>query len=204
MTSWWWSVGSAATVFAVAGALALRAVNPRTSPRFRAALIDAAVCAGALSVVAAALALPSFVAMLSSGVVWWPLRTGSLLVAAIPATVYLLLRDSLHLNEVTTRSLGKRSAHLRVAHDDGRPTRLLRSAYRNSTLLPAPLLLLPELAPAAAAALLVEIALVWRDPNALRLGDRLAGTRVLFRSRHSRRRSPADPGSGAVGARSGI
>ncbi len=185
--NYWWSAASIMAVLGAMAVLSLRRLNRRTAPRFRAALVDASVSAGLMMVAAVPLVIP--VLMLRDPMAEFaPIRlTVPLLLAAIPATLYLVVRDGLPGRHLRGRSPGKRSNHLRVERSDARRMNVRWSLRRNSTLLVVPLLVLPWTAPVAAAVLLVEILLAWRDPRGMRLGDRLAGTQVLYRRHHRRR-----------------
>jgi len=178
----WVSVASAAAPAGLAAFLSLRTVNRGSARRFRAAFIDLAI-AGALFAL-----VWGGVGMLlgASGVPGLALEVDfAWVLGVVLAGMFLLLRDDLPLQASSSRSPGKAHQHIRLQRRDGSPMNPLTSVLRNLTLLALPLLWLDWAAPLAAAVLLVEVVLIWRDRSGRRLGDRLAGTRILFRRHHA-------------------
>jgi uncharacterized RDD family membrane protein YckC len=95
---------------------------------------------------------------------------------------YALVADGLGDGQ----SIGKRIVGLRVVSESGLPCTFLESLQRNLTVALAIILLMqrvtfvwPLLALVGVVALLVEAVLVVTDDEALRLGDRLASTRIV-------------------------
>jgi uncharacterized RDD family membrane protein YckC len=80
--------------------------------------------------------------------------------------LYIVFRDGLFAG----RSLGKKAMGIRVVHTDGRPISFVDSSFRNVPFLVS--YLLP-------AALVIETIALLRAPERQRLGDRIAGTRVV-------------------------
>ena len=132
--------------------------------RFLAALIDGALCA-VLSLVP---------------VLGWLL-----------SAVYVVVRDGLDVEFMKRRSIGKQVIKLRPVRLDGQPMDLATSAKRNLPfvlgLIGLPLLEIPILGWAVAGLLgvaqlaigIIEIVLVLTDAEGRRLGDKLAGTKVV-------------------------
>jgi uncharacterized RDD family membrane protein YckC len=114
-------------------------------------------------------------------------------VGLLLGAAYLLLRDGVPYAEWGPRSLGKRWIGLRPYRTDGAAVTWAVSARRNATVGGAALLWAVvylvggvltgpvgrALMLVAAVVVAVEAALVLLDPAARRLGDRLAGTRVV-------------------------
>ena len=148
-----WSLGVAATVFAVAYYPALNGMaRGLASPyakadlgrRFSAAMVDGLLCASA----------------------WFLYRSQDSMLYLLGGALYLLLRDS-----ISGRSLGKFCFGLVVIDlHSKRPCGRMRSLTRNA------LLVIPG---ANLAAIFLESASVLRDPQGQRLGDRLAQTQVV-------------------------
>lgn len=113
------------------------------------------------------------------------------LVGGIVSTAYWLARDGLDIEFMPNRSLGKKVAGLKPVTLDGRPVDLETSLKRNwpfaiggiaQILLFIPVigwLLMVPVAFLALAAVIVEIVLVITDDEGRRMGDKLAGTRVV-------------------------
>jgi uncharacterized RDD family membrane protein YckC len=80
--------------------------------------------------------------------------------------IYMVFRDGLFSGQ----SIGKKVMGIRVVHTDGRPISFVDSSFRNV------LFLVPYLLPLF---LVVETAALFRSPERLRLGDRIARTRVI-------------------------
>jgi len=109
----------------------------------------------------------------------------------IVSLLYILLRDGFEFEFMDGRSLGKRLIGLRPVRLDGGKMDLATSVRRNWTLclgsLASFLLVIPFLGwllyiPAliAAAVLgIIELVRVFTDPEGRRLGDTLAGTKVI-------------------------
>ncbi|MGE5542241.1 MAG: RDD family protein [Bacillota bacterium] len=103
-------------------------------------------------------------------------------VGLLLSVVYMLVRDGL----MDGRSPGKRLVNLRVVRSDtGRGAAYLDSIKRNAIFaVPDVLLVAPSLAtivaaPLSVAVLLLEVVFMLTDPEAMRLGDRFARTRVV-------------------------
>ncbi|MGE5699205.1 MAG: RDD family protein [Deltaproteobacteria bacterium] len=80
--------------------------------------------------------------------------------------IYIVFRDGLFSGQ----SVGKKVMGIRVIHTDGRPISFVDSSFRNV------LFLVPYLLPLG---LVIETAAMFRTPERQRLGDRIAGTRVV-------------------------
>ncbi len=80
--------------------------------------------------------------------------------------LYIVFRDGLFSGQ----SLGKKVMGIQVVHMDGRPISFVDSSFRNVPFL------VSYLFPVALA---VESIALLRSPERLRLGDRIAGTRVI-------------------------
>lgn len=111
-------------------------------------------------------------------------------IGGLAAAAYWLVRDGLDLEFMDHRSVGKKLMKLRPLTADGRQLDLVDSAKRNwmfalggvvQLLFFVPILgwLVGILIGLVAFALgILELVLVFTDPNGRRLGDRIAGTRV--------------------------
>ena len=86
------------------------------------------------------------------------------------AVLYITFRDGLFGGQ----SLGKRILGIRVVHTDGRSISFVDSSFRN--VLSIVYLVIPL-------AIAVEAVAAWRHPERRRLGDRIAGTCVVQKSR---------------------
>jgi uncharacterized RDD family membrane protein YckC len=82
------------------------------------------------------------------------------------AMIYIVFRDGIFSGQ----SVGKKVMGIRVVHADGRPISFVDSSFRNV------LFLVPYLLPLTLA---VETVAMFRSPDRLRLGDRIAKTRVI-------------------------
>jgi len=80
--------------------------------------------------------------------------------------IYIVFRDGIFSGQ----SIGKKVMGIRVVHADGRPISFVDSSFRNV------LFLIPYLLPLTLA---VETVAMFRSPDRLRLGDRIAKTRVV-------------------------
>jgi uncharacterized RDD family membrane protein YckC len=80
--------------------------------------------------------------------------------------IYMVFRDGLFSGQ----SIGKKVMGIRVVHLDGRPISFVDSSFRNV------LFLIPYALPATLA---IETVAMFRSPERLRLGDRIARTRVI-------------------------
>lgn len=80
--------------------------------------------------------------------------------------IYIVFRDGLFSGQ----SIGKKVMGIRVVHTDGRPISFVDSSFRNV------LFLIPYLLPLG---LVIETVALFRSPERRRLGDRIAGTRVV-------------------------
>jgi len=140
------------------------ATKPDISKRAIAAIIDGAV-AGALGLVP--------------------------LVGWIASALYVLLRDGFDFEFMDGRSVGKKLMNLRPVRLDGGKMDFATSAKRNWTIclgsLASFLLVIPFLGwvlyiPTLIAAIvlgIIELVRVFTDPEGRRLGDTVAGTRVI-------------------------
>jgi uncharacterized RDD family membrane protein YckC len=114
-----------------------------------------------------------------------------LMIGALAAAAYVLLRDGVKLRAMDYRSFGKWVMRLRPVSRDGLCVDLTESAVRNSTLAVAPvaLALLAVmslgvtisfiLAGSVTILVIAEVFFVMFHPDGRRVGDRLAGTSVL-------------------------
>jgi uncharacterized RDD family membrane protein YckC len=100
--------------------------------------------------------------------------------------LYLLLRDGIGAPLAERRSLGKHLLDLRVVRTDGEPMDIPTSLSRNVSLAAGPLVLvLPFLyvwvlgLVIPLVVVLIEVSRLFVDPEGRRLGDKLAGTRVV-------------------------
>lgn len=112
------------------------------------------------------------------------------IIGGLVAAAYWLVRDGLDLEFMDHRSLGKKLMKLRPVTADGEPLDIMTSVKRNwmfalggvvQLLFFVPILgwIVGLLLGLAAFALgILELVLVFADPNGRRLGDRIAGTRV--------------------------
>ncbi|MBF8258641.1 MAG: RDD protein [Actinobacteria bacterium] len=80
--------------------------------------------------------------------------------------IYIVFRDGLFSGQ----SVGKKVMGIKVVHKDGRPISFVDSSFRNV------LFLVPYLIPLT---LPIETVALFRSPERLRLGDRIAKTRVI-------------------------
>lgn len=94
-------------------------------------------------------------------------------VGVVTATVYWLVRDGLDFDFMNHRSIGKMVMKLRPVMLDGQPLDIAASIKRNWMF--GALVLLPV----ALVFIIVELALVLTDAEGRRMGDRMAGTRVI-------------------------
>ncbi len=131
-----------------------------------------------------------FVAALIDGII-------AFIVGLIPfigwliGAAYMLLRDGLEIDFMNRRSLGKKLFKLRPVRLDGRPMDLGTSAKRNFVFAIGPIgeffLIIPVvgwaiailLGLAALVLVIIEIILVATDAEGRRLGDKVAGTKVV-------------------------
>lgn len=112
-------------------------------------------------------------------------------IGGIVAAAYMLVRDGLDLEFMDGRSIGKKIMKLRPSTIDGTPMTIEKSIRRNwmfafgaltSLLLFIPIigwLLIPFVGMIALAIGLYEIYKVLTDPQGRRLGDTMAGTKVI-------------------------
>jgi uncharacterized RDD family membrane protein YckC len=111
-------------------------------------------------------------------------------IGGIAATAYWLVRDGLELDFMDHRSIGKKVMKLRPVALDGQPVDIMTSVKRNwmfalvgigqfliftlvGIVLAIPLFLI------AAVIGIIEVVLVFTDPEGRRIGDKIAGTRVI-------------------------
>lgn len=111
-------------------------------------------------------------------------------IGGIAATAYWLVRDGLELEFMDRRSIGKKVMKLRPVALDGQPVDIMTSVKRNwmfalvgigqfliftlvGIVLAIPLFLI------AAVIGIIEVVLVFTDPEGRRIGDKIAGTRVI-------------------------
>jgi uncharacterized RDD family membrane protein YckC len=80
--------------------------------------------------------------------------------------IYIVFRDGMFPGQ----SIGKKVMGIRVVHTDGRAISFVDSSFRNVVFL------VPYLLPLG---LVVETVALFRSPGRQRLGDRIAGTRVV-------------------------
>jgi uncharacterized RDD family membrane protein YckC len=114
------------------------------------------------------------------GVVSWIPILGGLIGAA-----YFLLRDGFEFDFMDHRSLGKKLMKLRPVLLDGGKVDLVVSIKRNWILaIPSVLMIIPVFgwiaAPFIGLAIgIIEFVLVITDPEGRRMGDKIAGTKVI-------------------------
>jgi uncharacterized RDD family membrane protein YckC len=113
------------------------------------------------------------------------------LVSAIPVVggivgaAYILLKDGLDFEFMDKRSIGKKLMKLRPVRLDGAPMDINTSLMRNwplaigSILSIIPLLGWIIAVPVSLVIGIIELVLVFTDPEGRRLGDKLAGTKVI-------------------------
>lgn len=123
--------------------------------------------------------------ILAAGVSFIPVIGG------IIGGLYMLLRDGLELDFMDRRSIGKKLTMLRPVRLDGQPMDPVTSAKRNLPLAVGAVgsifLVIPILgwlvavlfAVVGLAIAIVEMVLVLTDPEGRRMGDKLAGTKVI-------------------------
>ncbi len=108
----------------------------------------------------------------------------------IAATAYWLLRDGMDLEFMDHRSIGKKVMKLRPVSLDGQPLDMVASVKRNwmfglgglSELFAMTFIGLVIAIPLGLIALvigIIEIVLVFTDAEGRRMGDKMAGTRVI-------------------------
>ncbi len=108
----------------------------------------------------------------------------------IAATAYWLLRDGMDLEFMDHRSIGKKVMKLRPVTLDGQPLDMEASIKRNwmfglgglTQLFAMTFIGLVIAIPRGLVALvigIIEIVLVFTDPEGRRIGDKMAGTRVI-------------------------
>lgn len=108
----------------------------------------------------------------------------------IAATAYWLVRDGLDLDFMDHRSIGKKVMRLRPVTLDGQPLDIATSVKRNwmfalggvtqffaMTLIGLPIAVLLGLV--AFVIGIIEVVLVFTDAEGRRMGDKMAGTRVI-------------------------
>lgn len=127
-----------------------------------------------------------FIAILIDGI-------AASIVAMVPVVgwivggVYMVVRDGLEVDFMNRRSLGKKIMKLRPVRRDGHPMDLETSFRRNwmwaigyLALIPiVGWILSPVIAIASIAIALFEVYKVFTDPEGVRWGDQLAGTKVI-------------------------
>ncbi|HXF03814.1 MAG TPA: RDD family protein [Blastocatellia bacterium] len=113
------------------------------------------------------------------------------LVGWIASGVYMLVRDGLKLGFADHRSVGKKLMKLRPVRLDGQPMDITTSVRRNLVFVIGMVGALFGIIPfvgwfiaiilgiLAVAVVLIELALIATDPEGRRLGDKLAGTKVV-------------------------
>ena len=108
----------------------------------------------------------------------------------IAATAYWLVRDGMDLDFMDHRSIGKKVMKLRPVTLDGQPLGLVTSAKRNwmfalggltqfFAMTIIGIVLAIPLAVVAFVIGIVEVVLVLTDAEGRRMGDKMAGTRVI-------------------------
>ena len=125
-----------------------------------------------------------FDAVIAMGVGFVPIAGG------IAATAYWLVRDGLDLDFMDHRSIGKKVMKLRPVTLDGQPLDIATSVKRNwmfalggvtqfftMTIIGLPIAFLLGLV--AFVIGIIEIVLVFTDAEGRRIGDKMAGTRVI-------------------------
>ncbi len=106
-------------------------------------------------------------------------------VGGIVGAAYILLKDGLELEFMDKRSIGKKLMKLRPVRLDGSPMDINTSLMRNwplaigSVLSIIPLVGWLIAVPVAIVISIIELVLVFTDPEGRRLGDKLAGTKVI-------------------------
>ncbi len=106
-------------------------------------------------------------------------------VGGIVGAAYILLKDGLELEFMDKRSIGKKLMKLRPVRLDGGSMDIMTSIQRNWPLaIGSVLSIIPILGwliavPVALVIGIIELVLVLTDPEGRRLGDRLAGTKVI-------------------------
>lgn len=112
-------------------------------------------------------------------------------IGGIIGGAYILVRDGLELEFMDRRSIGKKLLKLRPVRDDGQPMDVVTSIKRNITLcigsVGSIFLVIPVLGWIVAILLgviglivaIVELIMVLTDAQGRRMGDKLAGTRVI-------------------------
>ena len=112
------------------------------------------------------------------------------IIGGIAATAYWLVRDGLDLEFMDHRSIGKKVMKLRPVSLDGQPLDVMASIKRNwmfglgglTQLFAMTLIGLVIAIPLGLIALMlviIEIVLVFTDAEGRRMGDKMAGTRVI-------------------------
>jgi uncharacterized RDD family membrane protein YckC len=107
------------------------------------------------------------------------------IIGGLIGAAYLLLRDGFEFDFMDQRSLGKKLMKLRPVLVDGGKVDLVVSIKRNWILaIPSILMVIPVLgwiaAPFIGLAIgIIEFILVITDPEGRRIGDKLAGTKVI-------------------------
>lgn len=107
------------------------------------------------------------------------------IIGGLIGAAYLLLRDGFEFDFMDQRSLGKKLMKLRPVLLDGGKVDLVVSIKRNWILaIPSILMVIPVLgwiaAPFIGLAIgIIELILVITDPEGRRIGDKLAGTKVV-------------------------
>lgn len=113
------------------------------------------------------------------------------IIGGLAGVAYALLRDGLDLEVMRHRSLGKKLMKLTVVRLDGQPMDMATSARRNWPLVFGSLaqilafipvigwVLIPFVVLAGAVFVIIELVRVLTTPEARRLGDGFAGTKVV-------------------------
>lgn len=113
------------------------------------------------------------------------------IIGGLVGAAYMLLRDGLELDFMDGRSIGKKIMKLRPITNDGSKMTIEKSVRRNwmfglgaltSLLLFIPIigwLLIPFVGFAALLLVLFEVYKVLTDPEGRRMGDNMAGTKVI-------------------------
>jgi uncharacterized RDD family membrane protein YckC len=106
-------------------------------------------------------------------------------VGGIVGAAYILLKDGLELEFMDKRSIGKKLMKLRPVRLDGGSMDITTSIQRNWPLAIGSILaIIPVLGwiiavPVSLVIGIIELVLVFTDPEGRRLGDKLAGTKVI-------------------------
>jgi uncharacterized RDD family membrane protein YckC len=106
-------------------------------------------------------------------------------VGGIVGAAYILLKDGLEFEFMDKRSIGKKLMKLRPVRLDGGSMDITTSLQRNWPLAIGSILsIIPVLGwiiavPVALVIGIIELVLVLTDPEGRRLGDKLAGTKVI-------------------------